>query len=185
MAFSFQFRSQILGDWTSAKGFIVQQYEALLSELLPVSRLVDNLSIPYAPNSQMVTTGTSTPVFSPFAFGPLAFDTSCLAGGLMPSSLQNDYAPPNWQKLSVVTFASAASSITGFLAPVPLVPVFKLLINTGELNASVTLMHSNPNSVAVNRLRCPGLVDYILTKGSSVWIVYDTRAHVWQVIDKV
>lgn len=185
MAFSFQFRQQFLGDWANSKGFIVRQYEALLSQLLPVSRLVDNLTIPYAANSQLVTNGTSTPSFSPFAFGPLAFDASCLAGGLKLPTLQNDYAPPNWQTVSIVTFASPASSVTGFIAPVPLVPVFKLLINTGETNASLTLVHQSTLSVGVNRLRCPGLVDYVLTKGSSVWIVYDTKAHVWQVIAKV
>jgi hypothetical protein len=182
MAFTFQFRAQILDDWQSAKGFIVQQYETLLSQLLPVSKLVDSLTIPYAPNSQLVTNSLSTPIFSPFAFGPLAFDTSCLAGGLQLPAQQHNYAPPNWQKLSVVTFTTPASSITGLLAPVPLVPVFKLLINTGGITASITLVHSSPDSLAPNRFRCPGLVNYVITKGSAVWVVYDTKASVWQVI---
>jgi hypothetical protein len=185
MAFSFQYKPQLLGNWDSAKGFLIQQYTSLLDQLLPVSKLVDTLTIPYASNSQLVTNGTGTPIFSPFCFGPLAFDPSCFAGGLQVQAVQNDYAPPNWQKLSVVTFSSPASNITGFLAPSPLVPVFKLLINTGETNASITLVHLSAQSVAVNRLRCPGLTNYVLTKGSSVWLVYDTRARLWQVIDKV
>lgn len=184
MAFSFQYRAQWLGEWKSAKGFLVTQYDALLTQLLPVSKLVDSLMIPYSASSALVTDGTGTPSFSPFGYGPLAFSTTCLVGPLTLPVTQNDYAPPNWQKASVVTFSSPAATITGFVAPVPLVPTLKLLINTGETNASLTLAHASSQSGATNRLRCPALTNYVLTKGSTVWMVYDTKSRVWQIIDK-
>lgn len=64
MGFSFQFRDQLLGPWDSARGWIVQQFAALIAQLTPLAPMIERFTVPYPANRVLVTDDTGNPSFT-------------------------------------------------------------------------------------------------------------------------
>ena len=64
MAVTFEFRTQLLGLWDDAKGFLVQQFESLIAQLTPIAPFLEHLTLPFTASSIMMTDSQGTPGWS-------------------------------------------------------------------------------------------------------------------------
>jgi hypothetical protein len=93
---------------------------------------------------------------------------------------QNDYEPTGWFTSSYVRLdASAAVSISGFKNNGTARVVF--VAHIGAAN-NITFVHENAGSAAANRFNLKGAVNFTLTPGTLVMLVYDTVSSRWRLV---
>lgn len=179
------YRLQIGGPWQTARGFLIQQLDAVIGQLAPLNPMLGSLTTPYAPNATLVTDGLGNPSFGQPQPTPIAIATSAVfAYTLNASAVYADWMPPNWDTvLALILTAPAAISIPSLAAPSTLSGVFKLIVNRGPFK--ITFPNQSSFGKEGNRFQCPGLVDYIIAPGSAMQIWYDVTNRNWQIVDKV
>lgn len=98
--------------------------------------------------------------------------------GLAPTSPQHDYNPPSWPNLGVLRFTqTTALTLTGLQVGVGNGQAV-VILNNG--NGVITLAFNGGSSIAQNRFNTPNWVDYNLSVGCCVLLVYGAGS--WQVI---
>lgn len=96
------------------------------------------------------------------------------------SGTVNDWLPNSGDgDILKVTMSASGVSITGISASMKADAI--LLSNTGDTHP-VTLSHQSVNSLAANRVVCPGGTGYVISAGNSVALYYDSQATRWRVI---
>lgn len=191
MPLSFDFRQQLMGEWYTARGFLVEQLDRLYANLAILAPLVDALgttatdlagnpifTVGYTASSVLTTDPTGAPAFTKMLPTPLAFTTATV---LTPPALAvntNNYTPTGLSTAAIVRLAASAPvDLSGLGAAAT--HTFKLLANVGA--NTITLKHASGSSAAANRFRCPSAADVSLTTSATVWVWYDLASTVWQV----
>lgn len=86
---------------------------------------------------------------------------------------QNNYAPTNLAKCSVIRLSSVNSyNITGFGSITTNGILMKTIFNVGSAN--ITLKNNDSGSITSNKIIVPGGFDFVLEPNDSVGIFYDT-----------
>lgn len=191
MPVSFDFRQQLLGEWFTARAFLVEQFDRLYANLAILSPLVDALGITatdlagnpiftvgYTASSALMTNPSGTPAFTQLLPFPLGFTAATVLTPAVLAVNTNNYAPTGFAAASIVRLAASAPvDLTGITASST--NVIKLLANVGT--QTITLKHASGSSSAANRFRGPSAADVSLTASSTVQVWYDTASTVWQV----
>lgn len=172
---TFDFRQQLLGDWETAKGFLVAQFD----------RLYAGLADPNAFFGTITTNPTTGITSVPFA-GPLILKDGLFAQspGLVSVSIaadQNNFFPAGLDKCSVllVTAQVQGLNITGLLDPVSQGTNsnrFMYLVNVGSYN--FTLVGSSANSNVASQFALalnPAAVSVVLQPNEGVWLFHHTQ----------
>lgn len=191
MPVSVDFETQMRGPWDTASGFLVEQWELLAAQLSPLYSQVSslqttstnpllNLPTPYPASSVLTTDATSTAKFTPTLPMPLAFTPALSITPPAITTNTDNYAPAGVQSAAILRLVvNGAFNLTGLVAPT--VPHFKVLWNAGG-GGTLTLKHLSTNSLAGNRIGCPGNVDFMLAPNNAIWMFYDAGGGFWQVI---
>ena len=91
MSIAFDYRTQILGAWEDAKGWIAQQFQSIIDYLGPITPMAENLTLPYQANSVLVTDTSGKPAWSHTLPAPIYFN----AGSIGMARLNGSEILPN------------------------------------------------------------------------------------------
>lgn len=169
---AFDFRHELQGEWATARGFLVEQFDRLYAYLGAIFSGV--------PSAVLATDAAGTPSLTTLLPMPLGFAQATILTPLTLAVSTNNYAPAGLAGAAVVRMsASGAIDLTGLQAGSA--NTLRLLVNAGSAN-TITLKHASASSQAANRWRCSGAADIALGPGSARWIWYDASFAVWQVV---
>lgn len=181
---TFEFESQILGPWSTAQGFIVQQFQSLINQLSAIAPML-GLQVPYPASCSLITDVHGNPSWAKPQPTPIAIVAAAEQNiTLNPTTTYLDWNPTNWdQTTALVLQLPAQITLQSLKAPNPLNGVFKLIANAGGSN-NLLFLNRYAGSNGGNQFRCPGSATYTLTPGSAIWIWYDVANRIWQIMDK-
>ncbi|HXJ73153.1 MAG TPA: hypothetical protein VNM37_09870 [Candidatus Dormibacteraeota bacterium] len=197
MGASFHFRDQLLGEWTTARGFLVNELEFLYSALGPLGPLIDGLQTVFIDpaTGQMQNTGvypsatiltadkSGKPGFTATLPGPLQFPlANALTTPTVTTAIVNNYDTIGLDQAAQVRMASSVNTVlTGMVAP-KLGALYRLLINIGAF--TITVRCNDAGSAYGNRLLTPNAVDVALVPLACVWIWYDVTSAAWRLVSR-
>jgi len=172
------FRSELYGPWEIAQGFLVEQFDHLIAQIVAgynVQHTKDDAHGAVTAASLIVN--GLTRLAGP---GGLFLHPDCDIAPVALTASVNDYNPGGWDGCTIARLSAAPGlNITGLKAPAEFQTSFqlKLLIPAGANN--ITLKHQNAASNVKNRLELGG-ADYTLGGTQPIALLYDIQFSYWR-----